>query len=81
MQPDGSAGITCAINIGAGTLPAFEQVPRPKLFNYAAPGKPVVARVAGYASGFVHEETASAAVFVPEVEDAVRAFNRRQLVD
>src|SRR5882757_6255865 len=67
VQPDGSAGIMCAINIGDGTLPGFKMELRPKLSNYAALGKPVLAGVAGYASGSVRQETAGAAVFVPEV--------------
>ena len=80
MQPDRGVGITRALNIDDGTLPASEKVLRPKLFNYPALGKPVLARAAGFASGFVREETAGAVVFVPEVEDAVRAFDRRKLV-
>ena len=45
MQPDRGVGITRALNIDDGTLPASEKVRRSKLFNYAAHGKPALARV------------------------------------
>src|SRR5438046_2040405 len=43
MQPDRGVGITPALNIDDGTLPASEKVQRSKPFNYAAHGKPVPA--------------------------------------